>query len=50
MFRVHAYGDLALFARPELTIDKFSYPMITPPAARGVDGMYILAPGSRMDY
>ena len=36
MFRVHAYGDLALFARPELTIDKFSYPMITPPAARGL--------------
>ncbi len=30
------WGDLACFTRPELKVERFSYPCITPSAARGV--------------
>lgn len=33
---VEAWGDLALFTRPELSVERVSYPVITPSAARGV--------------
>jgi len=35
------WGDFACFSRPELKIERFSYPIITPSAARGIlDSIY----------
>lgn len=35
------WGELACFTRPELKVERFSYPVITPSAARGVyDAIY----------
>lgn len=34
--RVHVWGDYALFSRPELKVERCSYDMITPSAARGL--------------
>src|SRR5262249_52253845 len=33
---VKVWGDFALFTRPELKVERFSYPIMTPSAARGV--------------
>lgn len=33
---VHAWGDLACFTRPEMKVERVSYPVITPSAARGL--------------
>ncbi|MHB1769423.1 MAG: CRISPR-associated protein Cas5 [Phycisphaerae bacterium] len=33
---VKVWGDLACFTRPELKVERLSYPMMTPSAARGV--------------
>ncbi len=33
---VHIWGDLALFTRPEMKVERVSYDAITPSAARGV--------------
>ena len=33
---VKVWGDFALFARPELKVERLSYPLMTPSAARGV--------------
>lgn len=35
-FRLRVWGDFALFTRPELSVERYSYPMMTPSAARGV--------------
>jgi len=36
------WGDLACFSRPELKVERFSYPIITPSAARGIyDAIYV---------
>ena len=35
------WGDFACFSRPELKVERFSYPVITPSAARGIfDAVY----------
>jgi CRISPR-associated protein Cas5d len=35
------WGDLACFSRPEMKVERFSYPIITPSAARGIfDAIY----------
>lgn len=34
--RLEVWGDFACFTRPELKVERFSYPVITPSAARGV--------------
>lgn len=35
------WGDLACFTRPELKVERYSYPVITPSAARGIfDAIY----------
>lgn len=40
-FCLHVWGDYACFARPELKAERFSYPIITPSAARGIfDAIY----------
>jgi CRISPR-associated protein Cas5d len=33
---LEVWGDFACFSRPELKVERFSYPVITPSAARGV--------------
>jgi len=35
-FVLHVWGDFACFTRPELKVERYSYPFITPSAARGV--------------
>ncbi len=38
---LEVWGDLACFTRPEMKIERFSYPVITPSAARGIfDAIY----------
>lgn len=38
---LRAWGDFACFTRPELKAERFSYPFITPSAARGIfDAIY----------
>ncbi len=35
MFRIKITGEIAIFTRPELKVERISYPVITPSAARG---------------
>lgn len=36
------FGDFACFTRPEAKVERFSYPIMTPSAARGLlDGIYV---------
>jgi len=38
---LEVWGDLACFTRPEMKVERFSYPVITPSAARGIfDALY----------
>lgn len=38
---LEVWGDFACFTRPELKVERFSYPVITPSAARGIlDSIY----------
>jgi CRISPR-associated protein Cas5d len=38
---IDVWGELACFSRPELKVERFSYPVITPSAARGIfDAIY----------
>lgn len=38
---LEVWGELACFSRPELKVERFSYPLITPSAARGIfDAVY----------
>lgn len=34
--KLHVWGDLALFSRPEFSVERVSYDVITPSAARGI--------------
>lgn len=34
--KVNVWGDYALFSRPELKVERYSYDIITPSAARGI--------------
>jgi CRISPR-associated protein Cas5d len=41
MHCLEVWGDLACFTRPEMKVERFSYPVITPSAARGIfDAVY----------
>jgi CRISPR-associated protein Cas5d len=41
MHCLEVWGDLACFTRPEMKVERFSYPVITPSAARGIfDAIY----------
>jgi len=38
---IEVWGDFACFTRPEMKVERFSYPVITPSAARGIfDAIY----------
>ncbi|MBS6646517.1 MAG: type I-C CRISPR-associated protein Cas5 [Clostridiaceae bacterium] len=45
--KVRVWGDLALFARPEMKVERCSYDMITPSAARGLLEAVYWHPGMR---
>lgn len=39
--RIHVWGEYALFSRPELKVERYTYDVITPSAARGIfDSVY----------
>ena len=39
---IRVWGDFACFTRPEMKVERFSYPFITPSAARGIfDAIYL---------
>ncbi|RIH86861.1 type I-C CRISPR-associated protein Cas5c [Calidithermus roseus] len=41
-FSLEVWGELACFTRPEFKVERFSYPVITPSAARGIfDAIYL---------
>jgi len=45
---LRVWGDLACFTRPEMKVERFSYPVITPSAARGIlDAIYVKPPEFR---
>lgn len=47
-FSLRVWGPLACFTRPELKAERFSYPVITPSAARGIfDAIYCKPPEFR---
>lgn len=45
--KVRVWGDLALFSRPEMKVERCSYDMITPSAARGILEAIYWHPGLR---
>jgi CRISPR-associated protein Cas5d len=47
-FSLEVWGELACFTRPEAKAERFSYPVITPSAARGVfDAIFVKPPEFR---
>lgn len=46
-FRVEVWGERALFTRPELSVERMSYDVITPSAARGLIESIYWHPGIR---
>lgn len=45
--KVEVWGERALFTRPELSVERVSYPVITPSAARGILDAIYWHPGMR---
>lgn len=45
--KVRVWGDLALFSRPEMKVERCSYDMMTPSAARGILEAVYWHPGMR---
>ncbi|MFQ6864506.1 type I-C CRISPR-associated protein Cas5c [Blautia sp.] len=45
--RIRVWGDYALFSRPELKVERYSYDVITPSAARGIMDAIYYHPGMR---
>jgi CRISPR-associated protein Cas5d len=45
--RIRVWGDYALFNRPELKVERYSYDIITPSAARGIYDAIYYHPGIR---
>lgn len=45
--RVEVWGDRALFTRPELSVERYSYEVMTPSAARGILESIYWHPGMR---
>lgn len=47
---LEVWGDLACISRPEMKVERFSYPAVTPSAARGIfDAIYCKPPGFRWE-
>lgn len=45
--KVHVWGDLALFSRPEMKVERCTYDVMTPSAARGILEAIYWHPGMR---
>ena len=45
--KVKVWGDYALFSRPELKVERYSYDVMTPSAARGILEAIYWHPGMR---
>ena len=45
--RLRVFGDYALFSRPELNVERYSYDVMTPSAARGILDAIYYHPGLR---
>ncbi|HSL82949.1 MAG TPA: CRISPR-associated protein Cas5, partial [Thermoanaerobaculia bacterium] len=45
LVRIRAQGELACFTRPELKVERVSYPVMTPSAARGLLEAVLWKPG-----
>ena len=45
--KVKVWGDYALFSRPELKVERYSYDVMTPSAARGILEAIYWHPGLR---
>ena len=45
--KVEVWGEAALFSRPELKVERVSYDVITPSAARGILDAVYFHPGMR---
>lgn len=45
--KLEVWGDYALFSRPELSVERVSYDLITPSAARGIVEAIYWHPGMR---
>ena len=45
--KVEVWGDRALFTRPELSVERMTYDVITPSAARGILESIYWHPGMR---
>ena len=45
--RVHVWGEYALFSRPEMKVERCSYDVMTPSAARGILEAIYWHPGMR---
>ena len=43
--KIRVWGDYALFSRPEFKVERCSYDVMTPSAARGILDSNLLAPG-----
>ena len=43
---LEVWGDYALFTRPEMKVERVSYDVMTPSAARGADRGNLLASGA----
>lgn len=46
--KVKVWGDYALFSRPELKVERYSYDVMTPSAARGILEADLLASWSEV--
>ncbi len=46
-FKLEVWGDYALFTRPEMKVERVSYDVITPSAARGIFDAIMWHPGMR---
>lgn len=47
-FKLEIWGDYALFTRPEMSVERVSYDVITPSAARGIVESIYWHPGMRV--
>lgn len=45
--KIRVWGDYALFSRPELKVERYSYDVITPSAARGILDAILWHPGMK---
>lgn len=48
--QLEVWGDYALFTRPEMKVERVSYDIMTPSAARGLVEAHLLASWAEVDH